>query len=115
MDDVGTHNLPRAAQPAGLADDLGRRPVRLDGRHRRQAALGVHDLRPSASDLKERKKWFRHIVVNRDIPAGTELTPDMLEGKRPEKGISPDFLDIFIGRVTKRDLEENEALSLDDI
>lgn len=80
-----------------------------------QAALGVDDLRPSASDLKERKKWFRHIVVNRDIPAGTELTPDMLEGKRPEKGISPEYLDIFIGRVTKRDLEENEALSLDDI
>jgi sialic acid synthase SpsE len=39
----------------------------------------------------------------------------MLEGKRPEKGISPEYLDIFVGRVTKRDLEENEALSLDDI
>jgi sialic acid synthase SpsE len=80
-----------------------------------QAALGVHDLRPSAGDLEERKKWFRHLVATRDIPAGTELTPDMLEGKRPEKGISPDFLDIFIGRVTRRDLKKNEALSWDDI
>jgi len=80
-----------------------------------QAALGVHDLRPSAGDLEERKKWFRHLVATRDISAGTELTPDMLEGKRPEKGISPDFLDIFIGRVTRRDLKKNEALSWDDI
>jgi len=80
-----------------------------------QAALGVYDLRPSAGDLEERKKWFRHLVANLDIPAGTELTPDMLEGKRPEKGISPDFFDILIGRVTKRDLKENEALSWDDI
>jgi len=80
-----------------------------------QAALGVYDLRPSQADLEERKKWFRHIVANRDIPKGTTLTADILEGKRPESGISPQYMDLFIGRKAKRNLENNEALSWDDV
>jgi len=80
-----------------------------------QAALGVHDLTPSKGDLTDRKKWFRHIVANQDIPKGTKLTADMLEGKRPEKGISPEYTDLFIGMVTKRDLKYNEAISWEDV
>jgi N,N'-diacetyllegionaminate synthase len=79
------------------------------------AALGVYDLRPSPADLEEREKWFRHIVANQDIPKGTKLTASMLDGKRPEGGISPEYIDFFIGKFTKRNLKYNEALSLDDI
>lgn len=78
-----------------------------------QASLGVHDLRPSPADLQEKKKYFRHLVANRDIPKGTKLTAEMLEGKRPAKGISPEFMDLFIGRETTRDLKYNEALTWD--
>jgi len=80
-----------------------------------QAALGTEDLIPSPADLEERKKWFRHIVANRDIPKGTRLTPEMLEGKRPEGGISPEYMDFFIGKEVKRDLAYNETLSWDDV
>lgn len=80
-----------------------------------QAALGTEDLRPSQGDLEERKKWFRHVVANQDIPKGTKLTAEMLEGKRPEKGISPEYADLFVGRETRRDLKCNEALSWDDV
>lgn len=80
-----------------------------------QCSLGFCDLRPSHGDLEERKKWFRRIVANCDIPAGTKLTAEMLEGKRPENGISPEYLDIFIGRVTKLDLREDEPLSWEHI
>lgn len=80
-----------------------------------QVALGVHDMRPSQSDLEERKKAFRSIVANRDIPKGTKLTAEMLEGKRPESGISPEHLDYFVGRATKRDLKYNQLLSWDDV
>ncbi len=80
-----------------------------------QAALGVEDLCPSAADLQERKRWFRHLVANRDIPIGTTLTADMLEGKRPEDGISPEYIDFFVGRTTKRDLQYNESLFWDDV
>ncbi len=78
-----------------------------------QAALGSFDLKPSPADLAERKKWFRHLVANREIPQGTMLTAEMLEGKRPETGISPEFLDRFVGRKTRRDLKYNEALTWD--
>jgi len=79
------------------------------------AALGVHDLRPSPADLAIRRTGFRRIVANQDIPQGTRLTPEMLEGKRPEGGVSPEYLDFFIGKVIKRDLKYNETLSWDDI
>jgi len=80
-----------------------------------QAASGEYVLKPSRGDLEERKRWFRHIVANRDIPAGTQLRAELLEGKRPEEGIPPEYMDFFIGRVTKRDLKENEALSWSDV
>jgi sialic acid synthase SpsE len=80
-----------------------------------QAALGTEGLRPSQGDLEERKKWFRHVVASRDIPKGTQLTAEMLEGKRPEKGISPEYTDLFVGRETRRNLRCNEALSWDDV
>ena len=70
---------------------------------------------PSQSDIEERKKWFRHIVANKDIPVGTILTEDMLEGKRPETGLSPEYLELFIGKKIKRDLKYNEAITWQDV
>jgi sialic acid synthase SpsE len=78
-------------------------------------ALGELALTPSHADLEERRKWFRHIVANRDLSAGTVLEEGMLESKRPEKGVSPEYLEFFIGRALKRDLKYNEALSWDDV
>jgi N,N'-diacetyllegionaminate synthase len=79
------------------------------------ASLGTYDLRPSEGDLEVRRVGFRHIVANEDIRKGTELTAEMLEGKRPEIGVSPEHMDFFIGRTAKRNLKENEALSFDDV
>lgn len=78
-------------------------------------ALGVKDLQPSEVDLEERRNWFRHIVADREIPAGTTLTPDMLAGKRPEDGISPEYMEFFVGRTVKRDIDYNESLSWEDV
>ncbi len=78
-------------------------------------ALGVSSLRPSEADLEVREKGFRHIVANCDIQAGTVLKADMLEGKRPESGLSPEYLDFFIGRTAKRDIKYNESLSWEDV
>ena len=79
------------------------------------ASLGSYDLSPSAGDLEVRRIGFRHIVANEDIRKGEKLTAEMLEGKRPEIGVSPEYMDFFIGRTVKRNLKENEALSFDDV
>ena len=78
-------------------------------------ALGEYDLKPSKRDLESKKKWFRHLVANEFLPKGTVLIENMLEGKRPMSGVSPEYLDFFIGKVLKRDLEYNESISWDDI
>lgn len=82
---------------------------------RLKEALGEFALRPSAKDLEERRRWFRHLVAARDLPKGTVLTPEMLACKRPEAGISPEFLECFLGRRLTRDLKENEAITWQDI
>lgn len=78
-------------------------------------ALGVNDLKPSATDIAERQRWFRHLVANRDLRAGTKLTAEMLEGKRPETGVSPEHLEWFLGRELTRDLRYNEAVMWQDV
>jgi len=80
-----------------------------------QRALGVSDLRPSPIDLAERTRWFRHLVAARDLRKGTRLTGDMLEGKRPEDGISPEHLELFLGREVRRALRANEPIQWDDV
>ena len=77
------------------------------------ASLGAYDLIPSPGDIEVRKTAFRHLVANQDIPAGTILNSDILEGKRPEKGVSPEHIEFFIGRQTKRELKYNNALTWD--
>ena len=78
-----------------------------------QASLGASDVRASKGDLLERKKWFRHLVANQDIPAGTVITSEMLEGKRPEAGISPEFAEFFVGRISRKAIRYNEAVTWD--
>jgi sialic acid synthase SpsE len=80
-----------------------------------EAGLGEPELRPSGPDLAERKRWFRHLVASIDLARGTRLTEEMLEGKRPEAGISPEYLELFVGRVLKRDVARDEALRWEDV
>ena len=80
-----------------------------------ESALGSYELCPSPNDLNERRKWFRHLVAVRDLAEGTVLTEEMLEGKRPENGISPEYVNHFIGRPIRRALHANEAISWDDV
>ena len=80
-----------------------------------QQSLGKYDLKPSRGDLRERNRWFRHLVANADIPAGTILKENMLEAKRPENGVSPEYEHMFIGRTLKRSLSYNEGISWEDV
>lgn len=80
-----------------------------------EMSLGDYDLLPSEGDKRERKKFFRRLVANRDIQKDTTLTEQMLEGKRPAEGISPEHIEFFIGRRTQRNLNENEPITWDAV
>ncbi|MCD6513508.1 MAG: N-acetylneuraminate synthase family protein [Candidatus Odinarchaeota archaeon] len=67
------------------------------------------------SEIPARRYARRSLVATRDIPKGTVLTREMLTAKRPGTGISPEFLNIVIGKKAKRDIKEDEILNWDDI
>lgn len=53
----------------------------------------------------------RSIVVNQDLKAGTLLTREMLEFKRPGTGISPARINEVIGKVLINSIKEDEPLT----
>tara|TARA_Y100000591_G_C21818453_1_gene692147 strand:+ start:489 stop:1547 length:1059 start_codon:yes stop_codon:yes gene_type:complete len=79
------------------------------------SSLGKLDIVPPKEDLKIKKEAFRHLVANKDIQEGELITEEMLEAKRPEGGISPEYFKIFIGKKAKKNIKYNEAISWDDI
>jgi N-acetylneuraminate synthase/N,N'-diacetyllegionaminate synthase len=78
-------------------------------------SLGNYEIKPSGKDLEERKKWFRRVVADQHIHIGETITRDMLECKRGETGISPEFVDHFLGKKSKREINKNESLTMEDV
>ena len=68
-----------------------------------------------ALETDERKREFqRSIVTTRAILKGEMFCSEDLTFKRPGTGVAPEFVDFVIGRVAKRDLNEDELLKSDD-
>lgn len=81
---------------------------------RAKESLGKYALVQSDRDLVERKKWFRHIVADEDIPIGETVTRDMLEAKRGEYGERPENIWQYVGRRTRRTLARNQIVKPED-
>ena len=63
-------------------------------------------------ESEERKREFRRsIVTTRSIVRGEVFGKKDLTFKRPGTGLSPEFVDLVIGRVAKRDLKKDQVLS----
>jgi N,N'-diacetyllegionaminate synthase len=53
----------------------------------------------------------RSVIATEEIPAGTEITRDMLTTKRPGYGIPPKQLDLVVGRSAKVDIEADDVIT----
>jgi len=80
-----------------------------------ESLLGLSGVNPSPEDLRQKDLYYVSIVADQDIPADTEITRSMLACKRPGTGISPEFLDIIVGRRARRAIQCNELLTWQDI
>lgn len=80
-----------------------------------EKALGQEYKRPVHSEMKARIHGRRSLVASRDIPKGSVITPEMLEIKRPGNGIEPKFLEVIIGKKTKKDIPEDAVLTWDTV
>lgn len=58
-----------------------------------------------------RREARRSLVLTRNMSAGEVITENDLMPKRPGTGISPEYIDIVIGRKVLRDLEEDTILT----
>ena len=70
--------------------------------------LGKGLLTPSSEDVAMRKKYFRRIVASEDIVQGMPILRTQLNAVRGETGISPEYMDDFVGKTAKRNIRRNE-------
>lgn len=77
-----------------------------------EKALGNGIKKPSESEKKNIGIARKSIVASMHIKKGDLLTEHNLDIKRPGNGISPIFWDDVIGKVAKRDFDEDELIEV---
>lgn len=79
------------------------------------AALGKKERIVSQAELEQRKKMRRSVIASADIPAGTVLTMEDLNVKRPGDGIAPDRMKDICGMRTVRDIVSDTLIYETDL
>ena len=77
-------------------------------------ALGSYCRLVTEADLEKRTAFRRSVVAARGIPAGTIFERGDLDLKRPGTGIAPEYLEMIVGRVAKRNIVFDKMLDFDD-
>jgi N,N'-diacetyllegionaminate synthase len=87
----------------------------VDGVRAAEAALGNGRLEgPSEAEAGEMYQLARRsVIAATDIPAGTEITEEMLTVKRPGYGIKPKDMELVVGRTAKVDIEFDDVVTWD--
>lgn len=62
-----------------------------------------------------RREARRSLVLTRNMKAGETIKAEDLMPKRPGTGISPEYVEIVVGRKVVQDLEEDTILTWDMI
>jgi len=73
-------------------------------------ALGLHERVVSEAELAQRRNMRRSVVACRAIAAGTVVTTDDLNFKRPGDGYSPAQVDQVLGRKAAQDIAADEVI-----
>jgi len=95
-------------EPAGM-----RRMVR--DLQRARVSLGDGIKKPIPAELRPLIKMRKKLVAARDLAAGTRLTEADVALKSPGDGMAPYELDNIVGKVTCRDLKEEENITFVDL
>lgn len=66
-------------------------------------------------EIVPRREARRSLVLAKDMKAGTIIAKEDMVPKRPGTGISPEYVDIVVGRKVVRDLDEDTILTWDMI
>jgi len=80
-----------------------------------ERALGSGVKRPTAAELANASGMRRSIVAKQYIAAGSTITGEMLDFKRPASGIEPKMLGHVVGKTARRDIQPDTPLTFGDI
>ena len=78
-------------------------------------ALGSKKRIVYSEELEMRKAFRRSIVAKNVIPAGTKISFEMLDFKRPGTGMNPNSYKDILGSVALEDIIEDEIISIKKI
>ncbi|MFA6449531.1 MAG: N-acetylneuraminate synthase [bacterium] len=78
-----------------------------------EKSLGSNVKKHTEAEKEMHSLARRSLVAARDIPAGTAITEDMLDVKRPGFGIHSKYMSIVVGRVAKKAIEQDDILTWD--
>ena len=80
-----------------------------------EKALGSFEKKPTPSEKKIMPNVRKSIVANRDIIKGDIIKKEMLDIKRPAKGITPKEINNIVGKKTRRKIQKDEFIMKKDI
>jgi sialic acid synthase SpsE len=78
-----------------------------------EKSLGSVRTGPTTSELKFKKLMRKSIGTSMDIRSGTKIKKSMLTTFRPGTGISPPFIDKFVGMTIKKDVKKGTLINWD--
>jgi N,N'-diacetyllegionaminate synthase len=107
------HDLPGPDHEMSLEPDEFREMVK--NIREVEASLGDGVKRVTESEKGVREAARRSVVAAIDIKAGTMITPEMLDVKRPGTGIEPKMIDEIVGRRAKRLIKRDELIAWDSL
>jgi N-acetylneuraminate synthase len=79
------------------------------------SALGDGVKRPMPCELANQASIRRSLVARGTLKAGDRLTESMVDIKRPAGGIEPKYFAKVIGRVLRRNLEDDEPITWESL
>ena len=77
-------------------------------------ALGDGVKRQYPSESKPLQKMAKKLVASRDLPAGAVIGAEDIAMKSPNDGLSPEFFDELVGRVTTSAIGAEQNLTFDN-
>lgn len=80
-----------------------------------EAALGDGVKQPAPSELANRDAVRRSLHAAATIPAGAEISAELVVSLRPGDGIPPNELDRVLGRTARREIAAGDRIRWDDL
>jgi N,N'-diacetyllegionaminate synthase len=77
--------------------------------------MGDNEKNPTPSEKIIMEIARKSIVSDRPIKKGKILEDSDLVVKRPGTGLNPKLIDFIVGKIAKRDIQEDELISLEDL